>query len=198
MNGRACSRGGAGSTARRYRSGGPRAPHATWAPRPLANSADLGQHPATFRALAGEEGMRRSVAAAIGIPFHHRTSSISAAPRPSAHEIGMSSLFKPSSNTAFRIALFVLALVLGGGLVAGPMIYVRTPYFTQLQDPIDQPVQFDHRHHVGDEGIDCRYCHALVEKAPNAGVPPTSLCLNCHEQIWNKSPKLAPVREARS
>src|SRR5207237_390956 len=76
------------------------------------------------------------------------------------------------------------------------MIYVRTPFYTQQQDPVDQPVQFDHRHHVGDEGIDCRYCHYLVEKSPAAGVPPTSLCLNCHEQIWNKSPKLAPVRES--
>ncbi|TMA91356.1 MAG: cytochrome C [Deltaproteobacteria bacterium] len=108
----------------------------------------------------------------------------------------MSSLFKPSSNTAFRLALAALALLFGGGLIAGPMIYVRTPFFTQQQDPVDQPVQFDHRHHVGDEGIDCRYCHYLVETSPAAGVPPTSLCLNCHEQIWNKSPKLAPVRES--
>jgi len=108
----------------------------------------------------------------------------------------MSALFKPSSNTAFRIALVMLALLFGGGLIAGPMIYVRTPFYTQQQDPVDQPVQFDHRHHVGDEGIDCRYCHYLVEKSPNAGIPPTSVCLNCHEQIWNKSPKLAPVRES--
>ncbi len=108
----------------------------------------------------------------------------------------MSALFKPSSNTTFRVALVALALLFGGGLIAGPMIYVRTPYYLQMQDPIDQPVQFDHRHHVGDEGIDCRYCHYLAERSPNAGVPPTSVCLNCHAQIWNKSPKLAPVRES--
>ena len=66
----------------------------------------------------------------------------------------MSSLFKPSSNTTFRIALVALALLFGGGLIAGPMIYVRSPYFLQMQDPYDQPVQFDHRHHVGDVGID--------------------------------------------
>ena len=55
----------------------------------------------------------------------------------------MSSLFKPSSNTAFRVALVTLALLFGGGLIAGPMIYVRTPFFTQQQDPVDQPVQFE-------------------------------------------------------
>ncbi len=102
----------------------------------------------------------------------------------------MSSLFSPSSNTRFRVALVLLALLAGTALVAGPMIYVRTPYYMQQQDPIDQPVQFDHRHHVGDEGIDCRYCHYLVDKSPNAGIPPTSLCLNCHLQIWNKVNKL--------
>ena len=105
-------------------------------------------------------------------------------------------LFKPWTNTAFRLTLVALALVLGGGVIAGPMLYVRSPLYTQQQDPIDQPVQFDHRHHVGDEGIDCRYCHYTVEKGPFAGIPPTSVCLNCHSQVWNKSPKLAPVRES--
>src|SRR5258708_13500892 len=107
----------------------------------------------------------------------------------------MSALFQPGSNTPFRLALAALGLVAVGGAVAGPMIYVRSPYFTQQQDPVEQPVQFDHRHHVGDDAIDCRYCHALVEKGPMAGVPPTSLCLNCHEQIWNKSPNPPPGAE---
>ncbi|MFL5366456.1 MAG: cytochrome c3 family protein [Myxococcales bacterium] len=108
----------------------------------------------------------------------------------------MALLFKPWTNTAFRIALVAIAVAVGGGVIAGPMLYVRSPLYTQQQDPIDQPVQFDHRHHVGDEGIDCRYCHALVEKGPFAGVPATAVCLNCHSQVWNKSPKLAPVRES--
>ncbi len=103
----------------------------------------------------------------------------------------MSALFKPWTNTAFRVVLFALALLFGGGLIAGPMIYVRSPLYTQQQDPIDQPVQFDHRHHVGDEGIDCRYCHTTVEKSSFASVPSTSVCLNCHSQIWNKSPATA-------
>lgn len=105
------------------------------------------------------------------------------------------SLFKPWSNTAARISLALLALG-GAGTLGGMMVYVRSPLYTQQGDPIDQPVQFDHRHHVGEVGIDCRYCHTSVEKAASAGIPPTSLCLNCHSQIWNKSPKLAPVRES--
>ncbi len=107
----------------------------------------------------------------------------------------MSALFKPWSNTVFRVALAGSATFLVGGLAFG-MVYMRSPLFTGQHEPVTQPVQFDHRHHVGDEGIDCRYCHSSVEKSPSAGIPPTSLCLNCHSQIWNKSPQLAPVRQA--
>ena len=107
----------------------------------------------------------------------------------------MSSLFKPWANTVFRVTLVGLATFLIGG-IAFAMVYVRSPLFTGQNDPIQQPLQFDHRHHVGDEGIDCRYCHNTVEKSPSAGIPPTSLCLNCHSQIWNKSPLLEPVRQA--
>ena len=76
------------------------------------------------------------------------------------------------------------------------MVYVRTPYARGMQDPIEQPMQFDHRHHTRDEGIDCRYCHNTVDKSPCASIPPTQLCLNCHSQVWNKSPLLEPVRQS--
>jgi hypothetical protein len=76
------------------------------------------------------------------------------------------------------------------------MVYARTPYARGMQDPIEQPIQFDHRHHTRDEGIDCRYCHNTVDKSPSASIPPTQLCLNCHSQVWNKSPLLEPVRQS--
>ena len=59
-----------------------------------------------------------------------------------------------------------------------------------------QPVPFSHQHHVGDLGIDCRYCHTAVEKSSYAGMPPTETCMNCHSQIWVGSDMLAPVRES--
>ena len=52
----------------------------------------------------------------------------------------------------FRFSLFVLAA--GAlGTVGGLMLYARTPYARGMQDPIEQPIQFDHRHHVLDDGI---------------------------------------------
>jgi cytochrome c7-like protein len=104
-------------------------------------------------------------------------------------------LFPPWTTTALRVALGLL----GVGLVAavvGPMIYVRSPLFTGQAEPIAQPIQFDHRHHVADAGIDCRYCHLTAETGASAGYPPTEVCMGCHGQIWNQSPLLASVRQS--
>ena len=76
------------------------------------------------------------------------------------------------------------------------MAWVRTPFATGQYRPLEQPVPFDHRHHVRDDAIDCRYCHDLVERSPYAGVPPSERCMNCHAQIWNDSALLDPVRRS--
>lgn len=104
-------------------------------------------------------------------------------------------LFPRWSNSIFLATLVLLALTAVGVPLAF-WIYVRTPYNTKVGEEVVQPVMFDHRHHVGDDGIDCRYCHFSVETSRYAGVPPTSLCMNCHAQIWNSSVQLEPVREA--
>jgi hypothetical protein len=53
---------------------------------------------------------------------------------------------------------------------------------------------FSHKHHVGDVGLDCRYCHTGAEQSPVAGIPPTKTCMNCHSQLFADSPMLEPVR----
>ncbi len=105
----------------------------------------------------------------------------------------MTPLFPRWSNTAFRVILALAVLVPGLLLTAG-MLWVRGPLRTGRDEPVTQPVQFDHRHHVADLGIDCRYCHQNVEVGASAGVPPAATCMNCHAQVWNKSPKLDLVR----
>jgi hypothetical protein len=107
----------------------------------------------------------------------------------------MSALFRPRSNTIFRVTLGLAGLG-AVGLLGAVWGYWRTPYGLQQQNPVAQPVQFDHRHHVVDDGIDCRYCHSNVDRGASAGIPSTELCLNCHSQIWSKSPRLAMVRES--
>jgi hypothetical protein len=86
-----------------------------------------------------------------------------------------------------------------GVVLAGTAFYVytqvaRSSYLTGRYVEKQQPVQFSHKHHVGDDGIDCRYCHTTVETAASAGLPPTQTCMNCHSQIWADSHYLEPVR----
>jgi len=107
----------------------------------------------------------------------------------------MGALFGRRSNRRFRAVLAVL-LVGPAGLLGGLLLFQRIPYGTRQFDELIQPVAFDHRHHVADDAIDCRYCHQGAEKAASAGIPATALCMNCHAQIWNKSPKLEPVRQS--
>jgi len=104
----------------------------------------------------------------------------------------MPALFPRWSDSLLWIGL-VAVVAIAIGVPAFVMIWVRTPHVTATRDPITQPIEFDHRHHVVDDGIDCRYCHDLVERSPFAGVPPTARCLNCHNQIWNDSPLLTAV-----
>lgn len=96
--------------------------------------------------------------------------------------------------------MFRLMLVLGVAAVisipAGLWAWERTPYITGVGTPRLQPVKFDHRHHVRDDGIDCTYCHSDVARSASAGMPAASICMGCHSQIWTNSAELAPVRQA--
>jgi hypothetical protein len=107
----------------------------------------------------------------------------------------MGALFPPWANTAIRVAIGGIVIA-GLAVIAAPMIYVRTPLRRGQLDPRQQPVEFDHRHHVRDDGIDCLYCHSEAARSRWAGVPPTELCMGCHSQIWKDSPLLLPVRQS--
>lgn len=72
--------------------------------------------------------------------------------------------------------------------------YARSDFWTGVNVPVDQPVPFSHKHHVGDDGIDCRYCHTSVEDSGFAGVPSTEVCMTCHSQLFKDAPVLQPVR----
>ena len=107
----------------------------------------------------------------------------------------MAQIFHPSTNTISKVTIVggvFLVIVLALFLAA----INRSSYVTEVGVARAQPVPFSHKHHVGDEGIDCRYCHTSVERSSFAGIPSTKICMNCHSQIWSESPALEPVRES--
>jgi hypothetical protein len=105
----------------------------------------------------------------------------------------MAQIFHRSTNVLAKVSIFGAVFILAGiGWAVGA--FVRSPYVSGVGVAVQQPVPFSHKHHVGELGIDCRYCHTAVETAALATVPPTETCMSCHSQIWLQSPYLEPVR----
>jgi hypothetical protein len=107
----------------------------------------------------------------------------------------MAQVFHRSMNAVTRILVFGLPMMFMGSVVGGSILY-RSGYITGRGETVDQPVPFSHLHHVGQLGIDCRYCHTSVETAGFAGIPATKTCINCHQQMWAGSEMLNPIRES--
>lgn len=103
--------------------------------------------------------------------------------------------FPPVVNTVSR-ALVLGALLLAGAVFWAGSVLWSSPYGSGVGNAPIQPVEFSHEVHVGGLGLDCRYCHTLVEEGPMAGLPPTKTCMACHSQILTESPALEPVRRS--
>lgn len=87
-------------------------------------------------------------------------------------------------------------VVLGGGYVAMLVAYGASPKTLDVGYAPEQPVPYSHALHVGQLGMDCRYCHTSVEETAHANVPPTATCMNCHTKLLNQSPLMQPVRDS--
>ena len=47
----------------------------------------------------------------------------------------------------------------------------------------EQPINFSHKIHAGQNAINCVYCHSGVEKSKISNVPSANVCMNCHKAI---------------
>ncbi len=47
----------------------------------------------------------------------------------------------------------------------------------------EQPINFSHKIHAGQNKINCVYCHSGVEKSRHAGIPSANVCMNCHKGV---------------
>jgi hypothetical protein len=76
--------------------------------------------------------------------------------------------------------------------------YGLSPKTTAVGYAPTQPVPYSHAVHVGQLGIDCRYCHSTVELGAMAALPAADTCMNCHKMIRTTSTALTPVRQSAS
>jgi hypothetical protein len=49
----------------------------------------------------------------------------------------------------------------------------------------DQPVKFSHKVHAGQNQTNCLYCHSSAPYSKAAGIPASSICMNCHFLVRN-------------
>ncbi|HNE28545.1 MAG: cytochrome c3 family protein [Saprospiraceae bacterium] len=53
---------------------------------------------------------------------------------------------------------------------------------TQGYQP-DQPINFSHKIHAGDNKIDCQYCHDSARRSKHSSIPAANTCMNCHAAV---------------
>ncbi len=102
----------------------------------------------------------------------------------------MAQIFSP----AFDLKLKLVILCLIAAAVAAVIVWrMASGEPNAIYAAVDQTIPFSHKHHVGDDGIDCRFCHASVETSAFAGIPSSETCLNCHSQLFTDAQALAPL-----
>lgn len=103
--------------------------------------------------------------------------------------------FSPRADRRLRI---LLGLGLGGAAVAAAAGFalVRSDRVWGVGRAAPQPIPFSHAVHAGGIGLDCRYCHAGVERGAAAGMPTAETCLGCHNRVWSVSAQFAPLETA--
>jgi hypothetical protein len=99
----------------------------------------------------------------------------------------------------------LIVMVLGGALYVPTVVtFGFSPQATDVGYAPVQPIPYSHALHVGQLGLDCRYCHSTVESAGFAAIPATQTCMNCHTGIKNdglgidqsKFPNIARLKES--
>ncbi len=86
-----------------------------------------------------------------------------------------------SARSSHSRVFLASGLVLGLATIAVSIEW--RPLNTHTGYAPEQPVAYSHRLHAGELEIDCLYCHFGARTSPRAGIPPTSVCMNCHATV---------------
>ncbi len=60
----------------------------------------------------------------------------------------------------------------------------------------EQPIAFSHKIHAGQNKVPCLYCHFGARTSRHAGIPPLSVCMNCHSMLEKQTVEIEKLKEA--
>lgn len=92
--------------------------------------------------------------------------------------------------------LLLLALA---GLLLSPALMLWGQYTAKEEklpgDPVEQPLPYSHKMHVGSLGLKCLDCHKIEDPGYAAGYPQEATCMACHAAIKADSPHIQKLAE---
>lgn len=87
-------------------------------------------------------------------------------------------------------------LMAGGGFFLALAVAAVGSFFANskyAEEGARQPIAFDHRLHVEDEGLECSACHAYYRSEAFSGLPGGSTCALCHLEPQGESAEEAEL-----
>lgn len=94
-----------------------------------------------------------------------------------------------------RLQLVVLGVV-GLAIAGGAGAYQLSRLGIQQGYSPIQPIAFPHKVHAGDNKIPCLYCHYAARTSRHAGIPPASVCMNCHNIMEKQTVEIEKLKES--
>ncbi|HRH56793.1 MAG TPA: c-type cytochrome [Chitinophagales bacterium] len=82
------------------------------------------------------------------------------------------------NKKTFKVLMLIGSILLVFNIFNGAIDLGRSQGYAP-----DQPIKFSHALHVGQNQIECQYCHTGVEKSKHASIPGTQICMNCHKYV---------------
>jgi mono/diheme cytochrome c family protein len=104
-------------------------------------------------------------------------------PEPT-HKYGLSGIGHWASAHKGWVAIFALC---------GVLFLIKLGFDSALTIGVyqgykpEQPIAFSHKIHVGQNGVQCVYCHTSALKGKHSGIPSLNVCMNCHAYV-NEGP----------
>src|SRR5205807_6384853 len=86
--------------------------------------------------------------------------------------------------------------IVGMGFAVGTGAWQLSRIGIQQGYAPEQPIAFPHKVHAGDNKIACLYCHYAARTSRHAGIPPASVCMNCHSIMEKQTVEIEKLKEA--